>query len=86
MGLDDIPSRAGKQPLRCLMQYGEEKSKILWIVCTNPAQSMPDQQLIREALERQNSSSYKKPIVAPRPWPTPMWCFLLRHGEKSRAP
>jgi assimilatory nitrate reductase catalytic subunit len=24
--------------------------KLLWIVCTNPAQSMPDQHLIREAL------------------------------------
>jgi len=26
--------------------------KIVWIACTNPAQSLPDQKLVHEALER----------------------------------
>src|SRR2546429_6138866 len=30
----------------------DEDIKILWSACTNPAQSLPDQRLVREALER----------------------------------
>ena len=51
-GLDDIPSRAGKTAVEMFDAVRRGEIKILWIVCTNPAQSMPDQQLIREALER----------------------------------
>lgn len=51
-GLDDIPSHAGKTAVEMFDAVRRGEIKILWIVCTNPAQSMPDQQLIREALER----------------------------------
>ena len=50
--VDDIPSTAGKTAVEMFDAVRQGDIKILWIVCTNPAQSMPDQHLIREALAR----------------------------------
>ena len=50
--VDDIPSTAGKTAVEMFDAVRQGEIKILWIVCTNPAQSMPDQHLIREALTR----------------------------------
>jgi assimilatory nitrate reductase catalytic subunit len=50
--VDDIPSTAGKTAVEMFDAVRQGDIKILWIVCTNPAQSMPDQHLIREALTR----------------------------------
>ncbi|MCK7492673.1 MAG: molybdopterin-dependent oxidoreductase [Comamonadaceae bacterium] len=42
--------------------------KALWIACTNPAQSLPDQALVRErAAARPSSSWCRRPIATPRP-------------------
>ncbi|MBC3882437.1 molybdopterin-dependent oxidoreductase [Undibacterium sp. LX40W] len=51
-GVDELPSTAGKTAVEMFNAARQGEIKILWIVCTNPAQSMPDQHLIREALER----------------------------------
>jgi assimilatory nitrate reductase catalytic subunit len=51
-GIDDVPSRPGKTAVEMFEAVRTGEIKILWIACTNPAQSMPDQKLIREALEK----------------------------------
>lgn len=49
-GVDSIPAQAGKTAVELFEAVRQGDIKLLWIVCTNPAQSMPDQNLIREAL------------------------------------
>lgn len=54
-GLWDIPTvpeQRGKTAVELFEALRTGEIKIIWIVCTNPAQSMPDQNLIREALEK----------------------------------
>lgn len=50
--VDEVPSTPGKTAVELFEAVRQGDIKILWIVCTNPAQSMPDQHVIREALER----------------------------------
>jgi assimilatory nitrate reductase catalytic subunit len=47
-----VPSTPGKTAVEMFQAAAEGQIKILWIVCTNPAQSMPDQAVVRKALER----------------------------------
>ncbi|QAU35580.1 nitrate reductase [Janthinobacterium sp. 17J80-10] len=51
-GIDDVPAKPGKTAVEMFEAVRTGEIKILWIVCTNPAQSMPDQKLIREALRK----------------------------------
>jgi len=51
-GIDDVPARPGKTAVEMFEAVRTGEIKILWIACTNPAQSMPDQKLIREALRK----------------------------------
>jgi len=51
-GVDDVPSTPGKTAVEMFEAVRNGEIKILWIACTNPAQSMPDQKLVREALEK----------------------------------
>jgi assimilatory nitrate reductase catalytic subunit len=51
-GVDDVPARPGKTAVEMFEAVAAGEIKILWIVCTNPAQSMPDQKLIRAALQK----------------------------------
>ncbi|TFV86736.1 nitrate reductase, partial [Oxalobacteraceae bacterium OM1] len=51
-GVDAVPARPGKTAVEMFDAVREGEIKILWIACTNPAQSMPDQNLIRAALEK----------------------------------
>lgn len=50
-GISEVPERAGKTAVEMFEAVRSGEIKIIWIVCTNPAQSMPDQNLIRAALE-----------------------------------
>jgi assimilatory nitrate reductase catalytic subunit len=50
--VDDVPATPGKTALPMFEAVAKGEIKILWIACTNPAQSLPDQKLVREALER----------------------------------
>ncbi len=55
-GLDgagrDVPSKPGKTAVEMFQAAADGEIKALWIACTNPAQSMPDQTTVRRALER----------------------------------
>jgi assimilatory nitrate reductase catalytic subunit len=51
-GIDDVPSKPGKSAVEMFQAAADGAIDVLWIVCTNPAQSMPDQAMVRRALER----------------------------------
>jgi assimilatory nitrate reductase catalytic subunit len=51
-GIDDVPSQPGKTAVEMFQAAADGEIKALWIACTNPAQSMPDQATVRRALER----------------------------------
>ena len=46
-GVDDVPARAGQDRGRAVRGRRRGEIKALWIACTNPAQSMPDQATVR---------------------------------------
>ncbi|SNT15550.1 assimilatory nitrate reductase catalytic subunit [Noviherbaspirillum humi] len=51
-GVDDVPSRPGKTAVEMFDAIRAGEIKIVWIACTNPAQSLPEQRMVREALEK----------------------------------
>ena len=51
-GIDDIPSKPGKTAVEMFEAAADGEIKALWIACTNPAQSMPNQSTVRRALQR----------------------------------
>jgi assimilatory nitrate reductase catalytic subunit len=51
-GVDSVPAQAGLTAIEMFEAAAEGRIKALWIACTNPAQSMPDQATVRRALER----------------------------------
>jgi assimilatory nitrate reductase catalytic subunit len=51
-GLDEIPSKPGKTAVEMFDAVRAGEIRIVWIACTNPAQSLPDQRRVHEALER----------------------------------
>jgi assimilatory nitrate reductase catalytic subunit len=51
-GVADVPAAPGKSAIEMFEAAADGQIKALWIVCTNPAQSMPDQAMVRRALER----------------------------------
>jgi assimilatory nitrate reductase catalytic subunit len=50
--VNDVPAAPGKTAVEMFEAVRQGEIKILWIACTNPAQSLPDQKLVREALEK----------------------------------
>jgi assimilatory nitrate reductase catalytic subunit len=51
-GVPAVPSQPGKTAVEMFQAAADGEIKALWIACTNPAQSMPDQATVRRALER----------------------------------
>ncbi|MEY8875404.1 MAG: molybdopterin-dependent oxidoreductase [Leptothrix sp. (in: b-proteobacteria)] len=51
-GVQDVPATPGKSAIEMFQAAADGQIQLLWIVCTNPAQSLPDQALVRRALER----------------------------------
>lgn len=51
-GVTDVPATPGKTAVEMFQAAADGEIKALWIACTNPAQSMPDQATVRRALER----------------------------------
>jgi assimilatory nitrate reductase catalytic subunit len=47
-----VPEKPGKTAVEMFQAAADGEIKALWIACTNPAQSMPDQATVRRALER----------------------------------
>jgi assimilatory nitrate reductase catalytic subunit len=46
-GISDVPSKPGKTAVEMFQAAADGEIKALWIACTNPAQSMPDQTTVR---------------------------------------
>lgn len=51
-GVADVPAKPGKTAVEMFQAAADGEIKALWIACTNPAQSMPNQATVRRALER----------------------------------
>jgi assimilatory nitrate reductase catalytic subunit len=51
-GVPDVPAQPGKTAVEMFEAVRCGEIKALWIACTNPAQSMPDLNLVREALAK----------------------------------
>lgn len=51
-GVADVPATPGKTAVEMFQAAADGEIKALWIACTNPAQSMPDQATVRRALQR----------------------------------
>ncbi|MGV8804448.1 MAG: nitrate reductase [Polaromonas sp.] len=51
-GVPSVPEKPGKTAVEMFQAAADGQIKALWIACTNPAQSMPDQALVRRALQR----------------------------------
>ncbi|MDM7950324.1 nitrate reductase [Hydrogenophaga sp.] len=51
-GVPAVPSKPGNTAVEMFQAAADGEIKALWIACTNPAQSMPDQATVRRALER----------------------------------
>ncbi|KNZ33722.1 MAG: nitrate reductase [Methylibium sp. NZG] len=47
-----VPSKPGKSAVEMFQAAADGEIRALWIACTNPAQSMPDQATVRRALAR----------------------------------
>lgn len=51
-GVPEVPQKPGKTAVEMFQAAADGEIRALWIACTNPAQSMPDQATVRRALER----------------------------------
>ncbi len=51
-GIPSVPEQPGKTAVELFQAAADGEVKALWIACTNPAQSMPDLNTVRRALER----------------------------------
>ncbi|WP_066270415.1 nitrate reductase [Hydrogenophaga palleronii] len=51
-GLPSVPEEPGLSAVELFQAAADGQVKALWIACTNPAQSMPDQATVRRALQR----------------------------------
>ena len=51
-GVPSVPAQPGKTAVEMFQAAADGEIKALWIACTNPAQSLPDQATVRRALER----------------------------------
>jgi assimilatory nitrate reductase catalytic subunit len=50
-GVDGVPEKPGKTAVEMFQALRDGSIKAVWIACTNPAQSLPNQTLVRQALE-----------------------------------
>ncbi|WP_124948635.1 nitrate reductase [Sulfuriferula thiophila] len=51
-GVESVPATPGKTALEMFEAVARGEIKALWIACTNPAQSLPNQELVRAALQK----------------------------------
>ncbi len=51
-GVEQVPATPGKTAVEMFQAAADGEIKALWIACTNPAQSLPDQATVRRALQR----------------------------------
>ena len=64
----DVPAKPGKTAVEMFQAAADGEIKALWIACTNPAQSMPDQATVRRALRaRRVRRACRRPSPPPPP-------------------
>ena len=51
-GVAEVPATPGKSAVEMFQAAADGEIKALWIACTNPAQSLPDQAMVQRALKR----------------------------------
>lgn len=51
-GVPELPATPGRTALEMFEAAADGAVRLLWVVCTNPAQSLPDQAMVRRALQR----------------------------------
>jgi assimilatory nitrate reductase catalytic subunit len=51
-GVDQVPAKPGLTAIEMFQAAADGQIKALWIACTNPAQSLPDQKTVRQALQK----------------------------------
>ncbi|MBS0437122.1 MAG: molybdopterin-dependent oxidoreductase [Proteobacteria bacterium] len=51
-GVESVPAKPGKTAVEMFQAAAVGEIRALWIACTNPAQSLPDQATVRRALQR----------------------------------
>jgi len=51
-GVDSVPQKPGRTAIEMFQAAADGEVKALWIACTNPAQSLPNQSTVRRALQR----------------------------------
>jgi len=51
-GVPEVPAQPGLTAVEMFQAAADGQLKALWIACTNPAQSLPDQAMVKRALER----------------------------------
>jgi len=51
-GIESVPDKPGKTAVELFAALETGEIKAVWIACTNPAQSLPNQKLVRAALQR----------------------------------
>ena len=51
-GVPEVPAQPGRTAVEMFQAAADGAVKALWIACTNPAQSLPDQAMVRRALQR----------------------------------
>ena len=51
-GVDDVPAAPGLTAVELFDALADGRVKMVWIACTNPAQSLPDQPTVRRGLAR----------------------------------
>jgi len=51
-GLPEVPATPGLSAVEMFQAAADGQVKALWIACTNPAQSLPDQRMVERALQR----------------------------------
>lgn len=68
-GVETVPAAPGKTAVEMFQAAADGEIRALWIACTNPAQSLPDQRTVRRALERAElvvlQDAYRNTATAP---------------------
>jgi assimilatory nitrate reductase catalytic subunit len=63
-GVPDVPSARGKTAVELFDAIAKGTVKAVWIACTNPLQSMPEQQLVHDALAKAELVVLQESFVA----------------------
>ena len=82
-GLDEVPAKPGKSAVEMFQAAADGEIRALWIVCTNPAQSMPDQPPCGARCSAATTWCCRTPSPTPPPRATPTCCCPPAAGEKE---